>query len=490
MFFDIVKRKLSHHTSFFNLPLWALILVIIAIFVVVLSGIIVCLYFICYLRRRKSYKAKFCMSNPIASKNHPYHSYSLSSLDRRLLSRNMYEIEMNNSNSRSGKGHPVLLSDPWSSQKRWTGSVKKCDVTDLEEVARYLPMAEDVWRGCRFSLKEIEMATNGLAKENVIGMGDNGIVYRGILLDNTRVAVKKLVSSSCQAEDFIAEVEAFGQVRHKNLVKLLGYCIDGTTRMLVYEYVDNGNLYQWLHENPEEVSPLPWNIRMKIIQGIAKGLAYLHEDLDPKVIHRFLKSSNILLDHQWNPKITDFGLAKLFGPEWGHIIMESLGYVAPECDSTDEFPEKTDVYSFGILVMEIISGWTPLDCRQREPHLIEWLKSMVVNQKIDNVVDPKLSEIPCSKELKRIVLVALRCVDPDIKDRPNMGDVIHMLEPCDMILNNGSRIRRETSHGNYLEERVVAIADDDPDRTDQGESGSESLPVNVVETVTTDHEGL
>jgi len=195
MFFDIVKRKLSHHTSFFNLPLWALILVIIAIFFVVLSGIIVCLYFICYLRRRKSYKAKFCMSNPIASKNHPYHSSSLSSLDRRLLSRNMYEIEMNNSNSRSGKGHPVLLSDPWSSQKRWTGSIKKCDVTDLEEFARYLPMAEDVWRGCRFSLKEIEMATNGLARENVIGTGDNGIVYRGILLNNTRVAVKKLVSS-------------------------------------------------------------------------------------------------------------------------------------------------------------------------------------------------------------------------------------------------------------------------------------------------------
>lgn len=195
MFFDIVKRKLSHHTSFFNLPLWALILVIIAIFFVVLSGIIACLYFICYLRRRKSYKAKFCMSNPIASKNHPYHSSRLSSLDRRLLSRNMYEIEMNNSNSRSGKGHPVLLSDPWSSQKRWTGSIKKCDVTDLEEVARYLPMAEDVWRGCRFSLKEIEMATNGMAKENVIGMGDNGIVYRGILLDNTRVAVKKLLSS-------------------------------------------------------------------------------------------------------------------------------------------------------------------------------------------------------------------------------------------------------------------------------------------------------
>ena len=157
-----------------------------------------------------------------------------------------------------------------------------------------------------------------------------------------------------------------------------------------------------------------------------------------------------------------------------------------------------------------------------QPHLIEWLKSMVVNQKIDNVVDPKLSEIPCSKELKRIVLVALRCVDPDIKDRPNMGDVNHMLEPCDMILNNvrtncfffqnsgptllsfflltiplfscfypkGSRIRRETSHGNYLEKRVVAIADDDPERTDQGESGSDTLPVNVVGTDTTDHEGL
>ncbi|KAK7840964.1 putative serine/threonine-protein kinase [Quercus suber] len=441
MFFDIVKRKLSHHTSFFNLPLWALILVIIAIFVVVLSGIIVCLYFICYLRRRKSYKAKFCMSNPIASKNHPYHSSSLSSLDRRLLSRNMYEIEMNNSDSRSGKGHPVLLSDPWSSQKRWTGSVKKCDVTDLEEVARYLPMAEDVWRGCRFSLKEIEMATNGLAKENVIGMGDNGIVYRGSVKKCDVTDLEEVARYLPMAEDVwrgcrfsLKEIEmATNGLAKENVIGMGDNGIvyrDIQTfdmsflsiRMLVYEYVDNGNLYQWLHENPEEVSPLPWNIRMKIIQGIAKG------------------------------------------------------YVAPECDSIDEFPEKTDVYSFGILVMEIISGWTPLDCRQCEPHLIEWLKSMVVNQKIDNVVDPKLSEIPCSKELKRIVLVALRCVDPDIKDRPNMGDVIHMLEPCDMILNNGSRIRRETSHGNYLEERVVAIADDDPDRTDQGESGSESLP--------------
>lgn len=192
MFFSIVKRKLSKHTSFLGLPLWVLILVLIATFFIV---VILSLYFIFY-RRRKSYKPNknFCLPNPIASKHHHYDSSRLSSLDRRLLSRNIYEIEMNNNKNNSNRrvqGHPVLLSDPWSS-----GTVQKFDVTDLEAVARYLPMArEDVWRGCRFSLKEIEMATNGLAQENVIGSGDYGVVYRAILLDNSRVAVKKLVSS-------------------------------------------------------------------------------------------------------------------------------------------------------------------------------------------------------------------------------------------------------------------------------------------------------
>ncbi|GAV85947.1 Pkinase_Tyr domain-containing protein [Cephalotus follicularis] len=282
--------------------------------------------------------------------------------------------------------------------------------------------------------------TNGFADESVIGNGDYGVVYRGVLLDNTLVAVKRLLSNSCPAKDFELEVEAIGHARQKNLVKLLGYCMEGAYRMLVYEYVSNGNLHQLLHGCLGQVRPLTWEMRVNIIQGVAKGLAYLHEDIEPKIVHRYLKSSNILMDHQWKPKISDFGLYKLVGPGWSHRTARAMvtsGYVANEHELTNE---KSDVYSFGILIMEIISGRTPVDHSQPQVYLIDWLKSMVVSQRIAHVVDPRLREMPFSKELKRIILMALRCVDPDVEHRPKMGDVIHMLEPRDLLLNDVRRI--------------------------------------------------
>ncbi|KAK9914323.1 hypothetical protein M0R45_038109 [Rubus argutus] len=184
----------------------------------------------------------------------------------------------------------------------------------------------------------------------------------------------------------------------------------------------------------KKCQPSDMGMRMKIVQGIAKGLAYLHEDIEPKVFHRSLISSNVLLDQQWDPKISDFGLAKLYSPAWGITIMESLGYVAPEYAATGDFTEKSDVYSFGVLIMEIICGRTPIDRTQHQPYLVDWLKSMVASQRTAYVVDPKLPEKPTSKELKRVLLVALRCADPDLEDRPRMGEVLHMLEPHDLLL--------------------------------------------------------
>ncbi|KAL6534766.1 hypothetical protein OROGR_013441 [Orobanche gracilis] len=344
-----------------------------------------------------------------------------------------------------------------------------------------LPEVSHLGWGRWYSLRELEAASNGLSDDNVIGEG--GYVYGG------------------QAEkEFKAEVEVIGRVRHKNLVRLLGYYVEGAYRMLVYEYVDNGNLDQWLHGDVGDVSPLTWEIRMNIIIGIAKGLSYLHEGLEPKVVHRDIKSSNILLDRQWHNKLSDFGLAKLLNSESSYVttrVMGTFGYVAPEYASTGMLNEKSDIiYSFGILIMEIITGRSPVDYNrpkgeisfkigfgkwdrtvlidlrgfgprqthpipsQTEPfsfgesertildlwsytglglgpnrtiferfvNLVDWLKMMVGNRKSEEVIDPKLPERPASKALKHVILVALRCVDPDAQKRPKMDHIIHMLE--------------------------------------------------------------
>lgn len=291
----------------------------------------------------------------------------------------------------------------------------------------------------RYTLREIEAATEGLSDGSVIGKGGYGTVYRGLLADNTIVAVKNLFNDSGQAEkEFQVEVAVIGRVKHKNLVRLLGYCADGAYRMLVYEYVENGNLDYWLHGDGGVTSPLTWNIRMDIILGTAKGLAYLHDSLEPKVIHRDIKSSNILLDRQWKPKVSDFGLAKLLCSENTQVttrVMGTDGYVAPEYAWTGMLNEMCDVYSFGILVMEIISGRLPVDNGrlQGEVNLIDWFKKMVENQNFTEVVDPELSEMPALKALKQVLLVGLMCVDPNASERPKMRHVIRMLEAANQL---------------------------------------------------------
>ncbi|XP_021729647.1 probable serine/threonine-protein kinase At1g01540 [Chenopodium quinoa] len=323
-----------------------------------------------------------------------------------------------------------------------------------------------------YTLRELEESTNGFADENVIGEGGYGIVYHGILDDNTHVAVKNLLNNRGQAErEFKVEVEAIGRVRHKNLVRLLGYCAEGAHRILVYEYVDNGNLEQWLHGDVGPFSPLTWEARMNVLIGTAKGLTYLHEGLEPKVVHRDIKSSNILLDKQWNPKVSDFGLAKLLGSERNYVttrVMGTFGYVAPEYASTGMLNERSDVYSFGILLMEIISGRNPVDYSRPpgEVNLVDWLKQMVSNRNAEGVLDPKLPEKPSSRALKRVLLVSLRCVDPNAQKRPKMGHIVHMLEAEELPFREDRRTSREhgissnsTARGRMMDNRVIESGD-------------------------------
>lgn len=203
--------------------------------------------------------------------------------------------------------------------------------------------------------------------------------------------------------------------------------------MLVYEYVNNGNFEQWVHGAMRQYGSFTWESRMKVLLGTAKALAYLHESIEPKVIHRDIKSSNILIDTDFNAKVSDFGLAKLLDSGESHIttrVMGTFGYVAPEYANSGLLNEKSDIYSYGVLVLEAVTGRDPVDYSRpaNEVNLVEWLKVMVGTRRSEEVIDPKLEVKPTTRALKRALLVALRCIDPDPEKRPKMSQVVRMLE--------------------------------------------------------------
>ncbi|KAG0491188.1 hypothetical protein HPP92_008051 [Vanilla planifolia] len=330
-----------------------------------------------------------------------------------------------------------------------------------------LPELSHLGWGHWFTLRDLEYATNHFSRDSIIGEGGYGVVYRGCLINGTQVAVKKLLNNMGQAEkEFRVEVEAIGHVRHKNLVRLLGYCIEGIHRLLVYEYVNNGNLEQWLHGAMCQHGVLSWDSRMKVIIGTAKALAYLHEGIEPKVVHRDIKSSNILIDEEFNGKLSDFGLAKLLGSGKSHLttrVMGTFGYVAPEYANTGLLNEKSDVYSFGVLLLEVVTGRDPVDYGRpaNEVSLVEWIKFMVGSRRSEEVVDPSLDVKPSSKALKLSLLAALKCVDPDSERRPKMGQVVRLLETEDGPFREDRRNRRSQTSGSMeISARDASISSD------------------------------
>ncbi|XP_031274860.1 probable receptor-like protein kinase At5g18500 [Pistacia vera] len=341
-----------------------------------------------------------------------------------------------------------------------------------------LPEFSHLGWGHWFTLRDLELATNRFSKDNVLGEGGYGVVYRGNLINGTPVAVKKILNNLGQAEkEFRVEVEAIGHVRHKNLVRLLGYCIEGTHRILVYEYVNNGNLEQWLHGAMRQHGYLTWEARVKVLLGTAKALAYLHEAIEPKVVHRDIKSSNILIDDDFNAKVSDFGLAKLLGAGKSHVttrVMGTFGYVAPEYANTGLLNEKSDVYSFGVVLLEAITGRDPVDYGRpvHEVNLVDWLKMMVGSRRSEEVVDPNIEVRPSTRALKRALLTALRCVDPDSEKRPKMGQVVRMLESEEYpIVREDRRHHRRTQGSMEIESQKEGS---DTERSDNPGSRSES----------------
>lgn len=394
----------------------------------------------------------------------------------------------------SGKMKNGDMSSQSGSFHRVEGGVLSADEGSSEAYAMYkpssshpitapsplsgLPEFSHLGWGHWFTLRDLEVATNRFSKENVIGEGGYGIVYKGSLINGTPVAIKRILNNLGQAEkEFRAEVEAIGHVRHKNLVRLLGYCMEGTHRMLVYEYVNNGNLEQWLHGAMRQHGYLTWEARMKVLIGTAKALAYLHEAIEPKVVHRDIKSSNILIDDDFNAKVSDFGLAKLLGAGKSHVttrVMGTFGYVAPEYANTGLLNEKSDVYSFGVLLLEAITGRDPVDYSRppQEVNLVDWLKMMVGSRRSEEVVDPNIEAKPSTRALKRALLTALRCVDPDSEKRPKMGQVVRMLESEEYPMpREDRRHRRARANSSEIESQRDFS---DTDKSDNPDSRSES----------------
>ncbi|CAN6336177.1 unnamed protein product [Urochloa humidicola] len=282
-----------------------------------------------------------------------------------------------------------------------------------------------------FTFRELATATKNFRSDCLLGEGGFGRVYKGKLENGQLVAVKQLDLNGFQGNrEFLVEVLMLSLLHHPNLVNLVGYCADGDQRLLVYEYMALGSLAEHLLDVTPEQVPLSWHIRMKIAHGTAKGLEYLHEKANPPVIYRDLKSPNILLDEEYNPKLSDFGLAKL-GPVGGktHIstrVMGTYGYCAPEYIRTGQLTVKTDVYSFGVFLLELITGRRAVDSSRppSEQVLVNWVKPMLKDRKrYSELVDPLLREYS-ERDLGQAVGVAAMCLQEEASVRPYMSDAV------------------------------------------------------------------
>ncbi|XP_023750547.1 PTI1-like tyrosine-protein kinase At3g15890 [Lactuca sativa] len=291
---------------------------------------------------------------------------------------------------------------------------------------------QSTWR--IFSLKELHAATNNFNYDNKLGEGGFGSVYWGQLWDGSQIAVKRLKVFSNKAEmEFAVEVEILARVRHKNLLSLRGYCAEGQERLIVYDYMPNLSLLSHLHGQHSSESLLDWSRRMTIAIGSAEGIVYLHNQATPHIIHRDVKASNVLLDSEFKAQVADFGFAKLIPDGATHVttrVKGTLGYLAPEYAMLGKASESCDVYSFGILLLEIASGKKPIEKLNATTRrsITEWALPLVCEGKFSEIVDPKLKGEYVEQELKRVVVVGLICAHNQPEKRPTMIEVVELLK--------------------------------------------------------------
>ncbi|XP_058725227.1 cysteine-rich receptor-like protein kinase 44 [Vicia villosa] len=312
---------------------------------------------------------------------------------------------------------------------------KKFRIQEEEEDDDEIEISESL----QFKLDTIRDATNDFCDENKLGQGGFGTVYRGTLPNGQEIGVKRLSKDSGQGDlEFKNEVVLVAKLQHRNLVRLLGFCIEGRERLLVYEFVPNKSLDYFIFDETKRAC-LNWERRYKIIAGIARGILYLHEDSRLRIIHRDLKASNILLDGEMNPKIADFGMARLFAvdqtQENTNRIVGTYGYMAPEYAMHGQFSVKSDVFSFGVLILEIISGHKNSGVRRGDTN--EYLLSFVWRSWRDgsptNIIDPTIINDSVN-EVLRCIHIGLLCVQENASSRPTMASVVLMLNSHSLSL--------------------------------------------------------
>ncbi|KAJ4719509.1 Protein kinase [Melia azedarach] len=297
-----------------------------------------------------------------------------------------------------------------------------------------------------FTYKELEMATEQFSEGNVIGNGGFGVVYKGVLSDGTVAAIKKLRRDGKQGERaFRMEVDLLSRLHSPYLVELLGYCADQNHRLLISEFMPNGALQYHLHHPNNQHQPLDWGTRLIIALDCARALEFLHEQAVPSVIHRDFKSSNVLLDQNFRAKVTDFGLAKMVSDKInGQIstrVLGTTGYLAPEYASTGKLTTKSDVYSYGVVLLELLTGRVPVDTNRPpgEHVLVSWALPRLTNrEKVVEMVDPSLQGKYSKKALIQVAAIAAMCVQSEADYRPLMTDVVQSLIP--LVKNNAPGI--------------------------------------------------
>ncbi|KAK9064088.1 hypothetical protein SSX86_017960 [Deinandra increscens subsp. villosa] len=295
-----------------------------------------------------------------------------------------------------------------------------------------------------FTFAELKSATRNFSRALMIGEGGFGCVYRAVLknIDGSSkkidVAIKQLGRRGLQGhKEWVTEVNVLGFVDHPNLVKLIGYCAEdderGIQRLLVYEYMPNRSVQDHLSSRVQ--TPIPWSTRLRIAQDAARGLAYLHEEMEFQIIFRDFKSSNILLDENWNAKLSDFGLARL-GPSDGlsHVstaVVGTVGYAAPEYIQTGRLTYKSDVWSYGVFLYELITGRRPLDLNRpkHEQKLLDWVRPHISHdlRKFQHILDPRLAGNYSLKSAQKLAAVANKCLLKQPRMRPRMSQVLDMV---------------------------------------------------------------